>query len=212
MQPPQSDDCAWQASVVHTSYLTVESSDTASTYLSSRAFDHHERNAMPNTTAEKELFLQLWEREFATTLKVLRAYPTGKDDFKPAEKSNTAKNLVWTLVIEQHMALGMVSGGIDFSKGMPSAPTGSVADLIPMLEKAHADAVSKVTESSAEALDAQTAFPSAPGQMGQFRIMDLLWTPLLDMIHHRGQLSVYLRMVGAKVPSIYGPTADEPWM
>ena len=167
---------------------------------------------MPNTTAEKELFLQLWEREFATTLKVLRAYPTGKDDFKPAEKSNTAKNLVWTLVIEQHIALGMVSGGVDFSRGMPSAPTGSVADLIPILEKAHADAFSKVKESSNEALDGQTTFPSGPGQMGQFRIMDLLWTPLLDMIHHRGQLSVYLRMVGAKVPSIYGPTADEPWM
>ena len=51
-----------------TSYLTVESSDAASTYLSSGSFDHHERTAMPNTTDEKELFLQLWEREFATTL------------------------------------------------------------------------------------------------------------------------------------------------
>ena len=87
-----------------------------------------------------------------------------------------------------------------------------MADLIPILEKAHADAVSKVKELSTEALDGQTTFPSGPGQMGQFRIMDLLWTPLLDMIHHRGQLSVYLRIVGAKVPSIYGPTADEPWM
>jgi hypothetical protein len=33
-----------------------------------------------------------------------------------------------------------------------------------------------------------------------------------DQIHHRGQFSIYLRMVDAKVPSIYGPTADEPWM
>ncbi|MBI1806965.1 MAG: hypothetical protein HYR76_07940, partial [Ignavibacteria bacterium] len=31
-------------------------------------------------------------------------------------------------------------------------------------------------------------------------------------VHHRGQLSVYLRIVDAKVPSIYGPSADEPWM
>ena len=93
-----------------------------------------------------------------------RAQPSQSDDCgKPA------KNLVWTLVIEQHMALGMVSGGIDFSKGMPSAPTGSVADLIPMLEQAPADAVTQVRESSAEALEAQTAFPSAPGQMGQSR-------------------------------------------
>jgi uncharacterized damage-inducible protein DinB len=34
---------------------------------------------------------------------------------------------------------------------------------------------------------------------------------LHDQIHHRGQFSVYLRMVGGKVPSIYGPSGDEPW-
>jgi uncharacterized damage-inducible protein DinB len=34
---------------------------------------------------------------------------------------------------------------------------------------------------------------------------------LLDAVHHRGQLSIYLRLMEAKVPSIYGPSADEPW-
>jgi uncharacterized damage-inducible protein DinB len=44
---------------------------------------------------------------------------------------------------------------------------------------------------------------------------DALWIELFDHIHHRGQFSVYLRLAGAKVPSIYGPTADEalqPWV
>ena len=41
---------------------------------------------------------------------------------------------------------------------------------------------------------------------------DVLWGILMDSIHHRGQFSVYLRMAGGKVPSIYGPSADEPWM
>jgi uncharacterized damage-inducible protein DinB len=41
--------------------------------------------------------------------------------------------------------------------------------------------------------------------------MDVLWYLLNDQIHHRGQFSVYLRMAGAKVPSIYGPSKDEPW-
>jgi uncharacterized damage-inducible protein DinB len=40
---------------------------------------------------------------------------------------------------------------------------------------------------------------------------DALWLELLDHIHHRGQFSVYLRVAGAKVPSIYGPTADFEW-
>lgn len=42
--------------------------------------------------------------------------------------------------------------------------------------------------------------------------MDLLWFLLFDEIHHRGQFSIYLRMADGKVPSIYGPSADEPWM
>ncbi|HYL98748.1 MAG TPA: DinB family protein [Blastocatellia bacterium] len=37
-----------------------------------------------------------------------------------------------------------------------------------------------------------------------------MWFEMLDHIHHRGQFSVYLRMAGGKVPSIYGPTADVP--
>ncbi len=41
---------------------------------------------------------------------------------------------------------------------------------------------------------------------------DMLWGFLFDAIHHRGQLSTYLRPVGAKVPSIYGPSADDPGM
>lgn len=52
----------------------------------------------------------------------------------------------------------------------------------------------------------------APKQMGDVRRGDLLQMMVMDNVHHRGQFSVYLRMAGGKVPSIYGPTADEPWM
>ena len=42
--------------------------------------------------------------------------------------------------------------------------------------------------------------------------IDSAWTFLLDVIHHRGQLSTYLRAMGSTVPQIYGPSADEPMM
>jgi hypothetical protein len=48
--------------------------------------------------------------------------------------------------------------------------------------------------------------------LGELSRMDWLCFLLHDEIHHRGQFSVYLRMAGARVPSIYGPTADEEWM
>src|SRR5439155_23140414 len=60
-------------------------------------------------------------------------------------------------------------------------------------------------------LSSTIKFYTAPKQMGDVRRQDFLWQMLNDMIHHRGQLSVYLRMAGGKVPSIYGPSKDEPW-
>jgi uncharacterized damage-inducible protein DinB len=48
--------------------------------------------------------------------------------------------------------------------------------------------------------------------MGNIPVGDFSWFVLHDQIHHRGQLSVYVRMAGGKVPSIYGPSHDEPWM
>ena len=59
---------------------------------------------------------------------------------------------------------------------------------------------------------AQTVkFFTAPKTMGDWRRLDFAWFLLHDEIHHRGQLSVYVRAAGGKVPSIYGPSGDEPW-
>jgi uncharacterized damage-inducible protein DinB len=63
-----------------------------------------------------------------------------------------------------------------------------------------------------EKLQQTVKFFTGPKQMGDVRRLDLVWFLLSDEIHHRGQFSVYLRMADGKVPSIYGPTADEPWM
>jgi uncharacterized damage-inducible protein DinB len=61
-------------------------------------------------------------------------------------------------------------------------------------------------------LSEKVTFFTGPKQMGMVPISEVLWLMLMDSIHHRGQLSVYVRMAGGKVPSIYGPSADEPWM
>ena len=70
------------------------------------------------------------------------------------------------------------------------------------------DAVREMPESR---LDETVTFFTGPGTTGPMRVHDVLWFMLLDSVHHRGQLSVYVRMAGGKVPSIYGPSADEPW-
>jgi uncharacterized damage-inducible protein DinB len=60
--------------------------------------------------------------------------------------------------------------------------------------------------------NAKTTVPVGTQKTREIRRADMLWLMLNDSIHYRGQFSIYLRLVGAKVPSIYGPSADEPWM
>ncbi len=164
-----------------------------------------------NTATEKDMFVQALQREAQTTAKVLRAMPADKASYKPHEKSRSVKELAWTFVIEQGIVDMALKGRIDFSGPMPSPPA-SYADTITAFEGAIKDTVAKVTRTSEADLNRTVQFPVGPGKMADVRVMDVLWMTTQDQIHHRGQFSVYLRLVGAKVPSIYGPTADEPWM
>jgi uncharacterized damage-inducible protein DinB len=159
---------------------------------------------------EKDMFLQTFDRECQTTLKVLKAYPAAKGDYKPHERSRTAKELAWTFVQEQGIAGKALSGRIEFSPPTPPPPT--FGDTLMAFEKASRETAAKAAKASEEDLSRTVQFPAGPGKMGDFRAMDILWMTLMDQVHHRGQLSVYLRMAGGKVPSIYGPTADEAWM
>lgn len=160
--------------------------------------------------SSKEQFLDTHKRECETTLKVLRAYPADKQDFKPHERSQTAKVLVHTLGVEQGVTMAAVNGTLDMSGGFPPAPA-TIGEAITAFEKesqALRDLVAKTPDSR---LGQSVKFFTGPKQVGDVPIEGLMWMMLMDQVHHRGQLSVYLRMAGGKVPSIYGPSADEPW-
>ena len=161
--------------------------------------------------SEKDMFITTWEREFQTTLKILKAYPTDKIDLKPSEKSKSAKDLAWTFVGEEGVIIdGVCKGKIDFMN-TPKAPA-TIQEVISTYENSHKSNVDKVKALTEAELNSPIPWMIAPKQMGQVRRADVLWMAVMDNVHHRGQLSVYLRMAGAKVPSIYGPSADEPWM
>ncbi len=160
---------------------------------------------------EKEMFLTTWEREFQTTLRVLKAYPTDKIDLKPSEKSKSAKDLAWMFVAEEGVIIdGVCKGKVDFST-LPKPPA-TFQQIISAYEGNHNVNVDRVKAITDGEWNSSIQWMVAPKQMGQVRRADLLWLAVMDNVHHRGQLSVYLRLAGAKVPSIYGPTADEPWM
>ncbi len=159
--------------------------------------------------SEKDQFVQALEMEYKTTHKVLKAYPASKGDFTPHPKCKSAKDLAWNFIFEMQGADMAIDGEMDFKK-IPKAPE-TYSDTITAYEKAHRHFVEHITRTPEAELNKTVKFFTGPKQMSDLRRMDVLWFLLHDSIHHRGQFSIYLRLVGAKVPSIYGPTADEPW-
>ncbi len=162
----------------------------------------------------KEQFLAVLDREHETTMRVLRAYPEDQLDLKPSPKSNSARDLAWTFVLE--CGLGAKVWNDEMAKGMPGGarpqPPQDWNALLEALENAHQQYRSMIAAATEEELQQQVHFFTAPKTMGSISRIDWVWFLLHDQIHHRGQFSVYLRMAGGRVPSIYGPTADEPWI
>ncbi len=160
--------------------------------------------------SEKEIFLNTWNKEFPTTIRVLKAYPADKADWKPHEKSKNAIQLASTFPAEEHMFInGVLTGSVDFATKLEIPET--FPGLIDTYETWNTELLAKLESMSDEDLQGMIPFFTAPKTMGQMRKIDMLWMMLMDTIHHRGQFSVYLRSAGGLVPSIYGPSADEPW-
>jgi uncharacterized damage-inducible protein DinB len=155
-------------------------------------------------------FLAAYRREHATTEKVLRAFPPEQADLRPHERSSAARQVAWTFVVEERMMLLAVRNELVLGKGFTPPPE-SWGEIVDAFAAQHEELLRQLEGASDADLQGTVRFYVAPRQTGDIPRMDFLWFMLHDQIHHRGQLSVYLRMAGGKVPSIYGPSADEPW-
>jgi len=164
-------------------------------------------------TTPKETFLDVFQQEQERTMRVLRAYPDEHSDFRPHERSNTARQVAWPIVTGQEVLMVKgVTTGFDWSKpsgGPPPAPA-KMSEIAAAAERAHGKAVDAIQAADEATMEGTVKFFTAPKTIGDVPTLHFLWMILHDQIHHRGQLSVYLRMV-AKVPSIYGPSGDEPF-
>lgn len=158
----------------------------------------------------KRQFLDRFASEFPTTLKLMKAYPAGQDEFKPHERSRSAVWLVHTFSVENSVAGGAVRGDLKMPPSIPPPPA-TLAEAVDSYECGAEELLEAIRAMPESRLLETVPFFAGPGRMGDVPVIDVLWFLLMDSIHHRGQLSVYVRMAGGKVPSIYGPSADEPW-
>jgi uncharacterized damage-inducible protein DinB len=158
--------------------------------------------------SNREFFAALLAGEKERTARVLAAVPEGDLDWRPAPKSRTARELVSHLIAHDQDLEELVATGT--CNHRLAVPFGSMADAVALYQRANDDAVAAAQRVS----DADWSSPGRFLVNGQtiyeLPRQQLAWILFLDAVHHRGQLSTYLRPMGGTVPGIYGPSADTP--
>ena len=153
----------------------------------------------------KEELLKLARKEFATTLTMMRAFPADRETFSVHERSSDARKLMSTFVFELYLTSMFVFGdALDRTKFSGYKPE-KVSDIIDDFRRETESALRRFEAMPEAQLEKQVVFNQTPFRADHFFLM-----MLCDQIHHRGQLSVYVRLAGGKVPSVYGPSADDP--
>lgn len=157
----------------------------------------------------RELFVKHWTTEAPKFGKVLRALPGDKLSYRPHERSPSAGELAWQLAEEQRVLNTMLeSGEIHWSMERTPHPA-TMEGIIDAFDE-HTEALRRRIESIDDAKwDSNVTFLIDGKAAGKSTVEQYLWGFLHDMIHHRGQLTVYIRPMGGKVPGVYGPSADE---
>ena len=151
---------------------------------------------------DRELFTKFWTDESKTTRKVLTRIPEGSD-YRPDTKSRTAQEIAWQIVCEEKMLIDALESGKAEWVPVPVPPT--MKQVVDAYDEQSANMSQRWAALPASRWDGTLEFfgkqtPASP----------MAWGFLLDIVHHRGQITTYLRPMGSTVPQIYGPSADEP--
>lgn len=161
-----------------------------------------------------EWFLAELESEAAKSRHVLEQVPSGKRDFKPHERSMDFGYLAELVAnIPSWVGMAITLDELDIApKDGPKhkpAPLNTSAELVAALDKA----VAQAREALQNTTDAHLATNwrlLAGGQLAfEQPRREVIRDTFLHSAHHRGQMTVYLRLLGSKVPAVYGPTADD---
>jgi uncharacterized damage-inducible protein DinB len=148
------------------------------------------------------------KQELPKFVNVLKALPQDRLDYRPDPKARPAAELAWVLAAEEAALLSLLDTGVVEWKDVP--PPSRVADIVAAFEKSAAAVNERLDRIDEAGWQKKGRFLMGEAPAWEDTIENFVWGFLLDAIHHRGQLSTYLRPMGGKVPSIYGPSADDP--
>lgn len=159
-----------------------------------------------------QMMLPEYDQEMANARRAIEAIPTGNIDFRPHEKS-------WSLIeLATHLAR-LISWGpatlavdeMDISGYQPEPALPSVEAVLELFDKNVAEARAAIEATADDKFMSDWRLKSGDTVHFSMPKAAVIRSFVLNhLIHHRGQLTVYIRMAGGKVPGMYGPSADEP--
>jgi uncharacterized damage-inducible protein DinB len=145
------------------------------------------------------------QAEHPVTKRVIAAIPADKVDFRPDHVVRSAIDLAWHIAASETRFLDAVaSGAFDYSGGTRPESIRTPSDVVDWYSERFAKAVDRLKPMTGDQLTRIIDFRG----LFQFPAVMFIQVGLHHTIHHRGQLSMYLRPMGAKVPSIYGESFD----
>lgn len=157
------------------------------------------------------LFLRELEAEALTTRKMLSLIPTDKLDWQPHPKSMVMRNLaVHIAELPSWISMAFTADELDFAAApYEPTPAGSAEALLAIFEKSMVDGKAQLVEENTSKLGERWVLRHGEMVLWDADRWGVVRMALSQMIHHRAQLGVYLRLLDIPIPGSYGPSADE---
>jgi uncharacterized damage-inducible protein DinB len=163
--------------------------------------------------SNREFFIQRWEREYPAFVRVFNALPANNLDYRPHARSRSAGELVALLASSQANCIDLCKNRKSMYNGLrweEPGRLGPLEEMIATYERNHDLFAGQLRGLGDDDWNHQAWLVQGTKEiLLKDTVGGLLWIALFDVVHHRGQLSTYIRPMGGKVPSIYGPSADE---
>jgi uncharacterized damage-inducible protein DinB len=158
-------------------------------------------------------FIKELEQEAVATRQMLERIPAETFDWKPHEKSMTMKRLAGLVADMFGWFVFMIDEDeLDFAKGYEQPDPKSTKELTDWFEKKFAASLVSLRNADDARFSENWKLRNGDDIYMDTTKLEVVRQTINHMVHHRGQLSVYLRLKDIAVPAIYGPSADEGQM
>lgn len=160
-----------------------------------------------------DMLLNELEQEARTTRKMLERIPDDKYDWQPHPKSMTIEQLATHIAeLPAWVTMTLNTDELDFAVN-EYQPThvGSTAELLDFYERSLADGRNALRIATDEQLEPMWTLRNGDEIYSRATRGEFIRTTYSQIVHHRAQLGVYLRLLNIPIPGSYGPSADEPW-